>query len=332
MHYNYSIFADCGAPSLYNKLSRVNEKKGVMGATFAERKFDDYSYTDRPEYHKYREDYIKFLQENKDKLTTYSNLDVINNPSLTWQNQKILESNGLHPIPVFHLGCNEKWLHKYVDNYDYIAIGGLIPNPTSVLIPWLDKTFRNCLLDEKGFPRVKVHGFACTSMPLMIKFPWYSVDSATSRKLAMYGWIVLPEYGSGDLKTVRISSRDIPLKNRWTPGYLKEFEKQANAMGTTLEELSTNGILRVIWNYTMYRTAVAKQLPKWPWNYYTQEPMPYADKQLIVYLAGVFSKVEETTFWEAISKNKEMDLAKGRLQSFFYRGSLEHIISLKHGS
>ena len=47
---------------------------------------------------------------------------------------------------------------------EYIALGGLVPNPTKVLIPILDQLFKKYILDEKGFPRVKVHGFACTSL------------------------------------------------------------------------------------------------------------------------------------------------------------------------
>ena len=328
MNYNYSIFVDCGAPSLYNNLSRKSEKKGIMGSTFKERKYDDFSYVDSPEYQKYRESYIKFLHENEDKVTTYSNLDVINNPYLTWKNQMILESNGLHPIPVFHLGCDEKWLKKYIEKYEYIAIGGLVPNPTKVLLPWIDKIFRQYILDKDGFPQVKVHGFACTSMPLMTKFPWYSVDSATCRKLGMYGWIVLPEYKNGKLKTVRVSSRDIPLKVRWTPGYLKEFTSRAEKLGFTLEELSNDGLLRVIWNYIMFRKSLSVQVPKWPWNYYTREVKDESENHLIFYLAGVLSKKEEEVFWKRISDEKEMDAGKGRLQSFFYRNSLEHIIQL----
>ena len=70
MKYNYSIFCDCGAPSLYNKLSRHDKikAKGSTGATFKNRKFDDYSYTQTDAYSKYRDDYITWLHKYKDRI------------------------------------------------------------------------------------------------------------------------------------------------------------------------------------------------------------------------------------------------------------------------
>jgi hypothetical protein len=326
--FNYSIFTDCGAPSLYNKLSRKEKNvRGVMGSTFKDRKFDDFSYTETAEYDDYREGYIKFLKENEDKINTYSNLDVINNPGLTFRNQKILEKAGLNPIPVWHLGSDEKWLRKYIHEYPYIAIGGLIPNPTKVLYPWLDRLFKKYILDSSGYPRVKTHGFACTAIPLMTRYPWYSVDSATCRKLGMYGWIVLPEHGSGDLKTVRVSARDVPIKTRFTPGFIKELERRAEKYGMTLESLSENLMDRVIWNYLIYSEAIEERVPNWPWNYETRQAATDAADRLHYYFAGSLSKKEERRLWERVEDEK---MLKGRLQSFFYRSSLEYIISLKH--
>jgi len=355
MKYDFSIFCDCGAPSLYNKLSRKTNTKGIMGSTFKERKFDDFSYTETSEYKKYRDAYIEFLHLNEGKINVYSNLDVINNPKLTEENQRILESNGLHPIPVYHLGSPEKWLRKLLNRYDYIAIGGLIPNPTDVLLPWLDGIFKNYILDEKGYPRVKTHGFACTAMPLATRYPWYSVDSATARKLAMYGWIALPEWNGSDLKTVQISSRvivdkdkermtglfemgTVPRSEQISPQTIANIEKWGKIFGSTYQQLCDSIIERVVWNYIVYRTVIHERVTNWPWRNETpgdfvspKIPKKGATEQMIMYMAGSLSKKEEEIFWEAISKKNDMDLAKGRLQSFFYRGNVEHIISLKHG-
>ena len=69
--FDFKIFADCGAPSLYNKLSRKTQHKGIMGTKFSERKFDDFSYTESEEYATYRDSFIQFLQENKGKIDFY---------------------------------------------------------------------------------------------------------------------------------------------------------------------------------------------------------------------------------------------------------------------
>jgi len=331
MKYDYSIFCDCGAPSLYNKLSRKLKGRGSTGATFKNRKFDDYSYAESDDYNSYRDAYITWLHENKDKLTTYSNLDVINNPKKTLQNQRILEDAGLQPIPVFHLGNDEKWFRKYLDNYDHIALGGIFPNPVSVLIPMLDGLFKRNILDDDGFPRVKIHGFGCTSMPLLVRYPWYSVDSASARKLAIYGKIVVLEHTTDNIYHVSISSRDIAVSSRWTKGYVEEFTKRAAEYGMTIEELSTNVSARMLWNYTMFRLAIRKKVPeKWQWNYYTKEIKDGCDEEFIMYFAGSLSQKEEEDFWSAIAKDSNMHLARGRLQSFFYKTQLERIIKLKY--
>jgi hypothetical protein len=328
--FDYRIFTDCGAPSLYNKLSRSKRSnhKGIMGVKFSERKFDDYSYTETPEYIEYRNAYIEFLKANKKHIDVFSNLDVINNPKLTLRNQKVIEAAGLKPIPVFHLGNDVKYLDAYIEKYDYIALGGLVPNPTKVLLPMLDKLFKEHILDKDGFPKVKVHGFACTALPLMIRYPWYSVDSATCRKLAMYGWIAFPEYSSPDLKTWQVSSRDIPLNKRLTPGRLREFERRAKRMGTTITELSDSIIQRCVWNYLTFAEQIQKFVPAWPWNYYTHKAKANADDYLTFYFAGSLSKKEEEIFWKTVY-GKNITNLRGRLQSFFYKGNLEHIIHLK---
>jgi len=332
--FDFKIFSDCGAPSLYNKLSRKTDHKGIMGTKFTERKYDDFSYTESEEYAQYRADYIQFLLENKDKIDYYSNLDVINNPQLTHHNQKIIEAAGLTPIPVFHLGSPEKWLDKYVNEYEYIALGGLVPNPTKVLIPWLDKLFREHILDKDGFPKVKVHGFACTALPLMTRYPWYSVDSATCRKLAMYGWIALPDYSNTPkLFTMQVSSRDIKLSHRLggstNSEKTRELERRAQKQGTSIIELSDSIIKRVIWNYLAFSEKIQRNVPDWPWSMTTGKSKKGADEYLTFYFAGSLSKKEEDIFWKGVSK-EDVSKLKGRLQSFFYRGNLEHVIYLKN--
>lgn len=354
MNYDYDIFCDCGAPSLYNKLSRIRKGKGTTGASFAERKADDYSYTETEDYAKYRKDYIAFLHEHQDKITTYSNLDVINNPRLTFENQRILESEGLHPIPVYHLSANDKelkWLKKYLDQYEHIALGGIFPNPIPLLIPMLDRLFKDYFLDSQGFPRVKVHGFGCTAMQLMTRYPWYSVDSASARKLAMYGWLVLPKLSGNELTNVRISNRDVPLTTsreaparagkaqpffdtvtlapRFTDGYLREFMERAQMLGSELETLSSDITERTAWNYMVYRYMLNKLVPKWPWNIKTREPQEGASQDFIMYFAGILSKDEERKFWDTVAQHPELNGGKGRLQSFFYKEKLKMIMQLK---
>lgn len=325
--YDYRIFVDCGAPSLYNRLSRKSKlPSGTMGTSFKERKFDDFSYVELPEYISYRKEYIEFISKYKKHISVYSNLDVINNPKLTWQNQKILEAEGISPIPVFHLGSDPKWLKRYLDKYEYIAIGGLVPNPTSVLIPILDRLFKEYLVDAQGFPRVKLHGFACTSLPLMLRYPWYSVDSATSRKSAVYGGILFPEKNKSGLKTLLVSSRDVPLKHRLSKGVLKEIDILAEPFSLNSDNLSESVINRTAWNHLMFLAQVEKYALKWPWSIFNKEEKGH--HLLDVYFAGSLSKKETDAFWEFLKNVNIPDSEKCRLVSFFYKEEVKHTIEI----
>lgn len=195
-----TIFLDCGAPSIYNKLSRKadNVAKTVMGSHMRNRKHDNFDYVLTPEYKLYRQKFIDFVKANQKVITTYPNLDVINNAKLTYANQKFLEKQGLKPCPVWHLGSDEKWLQRYIDEgYDYICMGGMVPNPKAILKPALDSLWRRILTDDAGMPTVKIHGFAMTSFELMYRYPWYSVDSKSWIDIATFGGILVPPFVGG---------------------------------------------------------------------------------------------------------------------------------------
>lgn len=138
------------------------------------------------------EEYAEFLRENQDIIEMASVLDAIGDPVGTFHNQNALEKMGVEVLPCFHYG--EPWdlCEYYVRNYDYITIGGMVPIPNAKLEPWLDELWGTVLTDRDGYARVKVHGFGQTSPDLMIKYPWYTVDSSTWVQWALNGGIALP--------------------------------------------------------------------------------------------------------------------------------------------
>lgn len=204
MNKNVKIMVDSGAPSLYNTLARKDKKAGYMGSFLSERKYDDFSWIESEEYLDYREAYIEFIKKYHDYIEVYVNLDIINNAEATWENQQYMESHGLKPIPVFHLGCDLKWLQMYLDKgYGYIAMGGMVPNPPSVLIPALDTIWSEYLTDDTGMPLVKVHGFAITAVGMVTRYPWYSVDSTSWVKFGKYGIVCVPRKIGGQYNYTR---------------------------------------------------------------------------------------------------------------------------------
>ncbi len=179
--------------------------------------------------------YISFIKENKKVIDVYANLDVIGSAKKTYQNQMIMEDAGLMPLPTFHYGEKEKWLLKYLDKgYDYIALGGMVPIMTKGLVMWLDRLFGEYLTDEKGMPIYKVHGFGLTSLKLMLRYPWYSVDSTSWVITGRMGSIYIPRRKNGDW-TYDVDSWKIVVSTR-SPAS-KEAGRHINTMSKGEREI-----------------------------------------------------------------------------------------------
>ncbi len=156
-------------------------------------------------------EYIKFIKENEDVLQVYANLDVIKvrdaedkkwigpneaSAAATWKNQKIMEKAGLNPLPCFHFGEPWEYLERYVAEYPYLALG-VAGNSGTTLMPWLDDCFKNHICDKEGMPKIKIHGFAVTSLKVMMRYPFYSVDSTSWVVTGRMGSIFVPRYRAG---------------------------------------------------------------------------------------------------------------------------------------
>lgn len=164
------------------------------------------------------EDYIQFIKDNEDVISVYANLDVIGDPEGTLRNQRIMEKAGLKPVPVYHYGEDLKYLTLYVNEYEYIAIGGMVGKPNKALQQWLDPLWATHLTDEKGMPLCKVHGFGMTSLRLMLRYPWWSVDSTSWVVTGRLGSIYVPQMKNGkwaydeDSWKISVSNRSPDLK------------------------------------------------------------------------------------------------------------------------
>lgn len=139
------------------------------------------------------EEYIEFVQTYKKYLSVYANLDVINDPIATMKNQKIMEEHGLEPLPTYHADTPIKYLYKLLDKYEYIAIGGTVGKSTDERIIIYDRVF-DIITSKNGEPSCKIHGFGITTPDLMLRYPFYSVDSTSWIKSAMYGNILVPRW------------------------------------------------------------------------------------------------------------------------------------------
>ena len=188
-----NIFLDSGAHSIYETILKKHFKGSKRKGTI------DESYIDTEEFWKYVDDYAEFIKKNINLIDTYVNVDVIFNAEATWKVQKYMEKwHGLHPLPVFHPKEDFKWLDKYIEEYDYIGIGGLGQDfNKSQYFNFGDKVFSKVCDTPNRLPKVKVHGFAMTSPDLLIRWPFFSVDSTSWVMYGKYGIILVPRKEQG---------------------------------------------------------------------------------------------------------------------------------------
>lgn len=200
-------------------------------------------------------EYIEYIYENIDVYDTYAALDVIGDPDKTYSNTREMIANGLNPLPVFHYGSDTKYLKKLIDNFEYIALGGMVPISTKELKKWLDNIWQNFLTDEKGKPVIRVHGFGMTTLHLLKRYPWYSVDSIAPVLAGGLGRIYIPKKNKGvydyskSFTTANVSNRDdiaekitSKSKKQQIIDYLKY--KKVPLGKSTFHKISANASLR----------------------------------------------------------------------------------------
>jgi len=199
------------------------------------------------------EEYCRFCRDNADIIEVASVLDAVGDPLATWGNQQRMEQDGVRALPCFHYGEDTRYLEYYVANYEYITLGGMVPISTRDLFVWLDYLWEHFLTDAAGRPRVKVHGFGMTSIPLMERYPWWSVDSSSWVQFSSFGWVFHPRLGP-----IQVSEKSPARKQEGRhfdtlsdpeqAVYAREFAR----VGFTVQELRTSFTARAaycIWGY-----------------------------------------------------------------------------------
>ncbi|MDD5053492.1 MAG: hypothetical protein PHO27_12225 [Sulfuricurvum sp.] len=142
-------------------------------------------------------EYIKFIKENKKYITVYANLDVIGDAEAGWKNQKIMEDAGLSPLPVYHIEDDISYLYRCLE-YPYFCLGGMATGYTTAQRrSFLDMCFEIICNTIDGMPKCKIHGFGMTSLELLLRYPWYSVDSTSWVLTGRFGSVFVPRKVNG---------------------------------------------------------------------------------------------------------------------------------------
>lgn len=123
----------------------------------------------------YLDRYIAFI--NKYDIKYFFELDVdtiFGIEFVEMMRKKLEEGTGKKCIPVWHKGRGIEYWKWMVDNYKYIAIGGLVFHVKKKEWPLIKRMVDYAY--EKG---VKVHGLGFTKTKILDKYKFYSVDSSS---------------------------------------------------------------------------------------------------------------------------------------------------------
>jgi hypothetical protein len=202
-------------------------------------------------------DYIKRNEDiirKDDGILMASVLDSIGNDLGTYRNQLEMEqAYGVTPLPCFHYGEDERYLEYYLSKYSYITIGGMVGKTKEQLITWLDRIWDRYVLDGAGRPRAKLHGFGITTVAIMERYQWYSVDSSSWIQGAAFGTIVHPVHGALSVSNKSPSRHD---KGRHistlTPIEQEYIFRSLKLQGFDYERLSTVYESRAAYNLFSY--------------------------------------------------------------------------------
>ena len=109
-------------------------------------------------------------------------------------------------IHVFHQNEDFQWLEKMVKEMGYIGLSPANDRTTNEKQSWLDRCM-DFVLDKNGIPKVKFHGFAVTSLRLMLRYSWYSVDSTS--------WVLTGRFGSVYVPKIKSKREYVYGENSW---------------------------------------------------------------------------------------------------------------------
>lgn len=240
--------------------------------------------------------YMEFLTTHSDLIDSYINLDVLT-PGGTYEahlassqqsldNWKYMRSKGFNPIPVFHAGAPWEHLDYYLRNTDYIALGAIAAAKSEQRFHWLDEVWAKHLTDDKGIPICRVHAMGLSAVPMMFRYPWYSMDSTAFVKSSAYGKLYLPDYEKGKwvydcnrVKVVTVSDRSALTTLK--PDSFKQHEVNPHSgaiaeltekylkeeHGVTVEDIKGSFPFRACVN-GRYFQKIRQTFKPYPWSFY----------------------------------------------------------------
>lgn len=189
------------------------------------------------------DDYIAWVNRWKHRFTAVSAPDVIGDPSATSlaTDRMLAKVSGVPVLPVFHVGEPWSYLEKWANDprIDYLAFGGMVPytRRLKLLDAWITKAFTIVP------PKVRVHGFGLTTWSMLLKHPFYSVDSSSWTAGFRFAQLQLFDIERGKFIDVSMAKRTELLKHA---KLLEEYglrPSEAQASGYNRDQIVATAVL-----------------------------------------------------------------------------------------
>lgn len=161
------------------------------------------------------------------------NLDVITNKSDSkevlkkalddsMKNLYYLKTRGHNVLPVHHQFESYSVLEDYSKEFDFICISPNNREHTNSKRDYLDNCFSRIKATKK------THGLAVTAEPLMMRYPWFSVDSSIVQTPYRYGRIGLRKKRTIGTSEKEGVNRNFPYLNRMAYETIKHLVTTAD--------------------------------------------------------------------------------------------------------
>jgi hypothetical protein len=153
----------------------------------------------------YIERYAQFINENNIDLFFELDIDsVVGLKEVERLRDKLETLTNKKSIPVWHKSRGQAYWLAMCEEYDYVAIGGIASGEIKKDEYRFFPTLIN-LAKERG---AKVHGLGFTSVPLLFKYRFYSVDSTTWNVGGKYGNVCVIDLCRASERPTKETERD----------------------------------------------------------------------------------------------------------------------------
>lgn len=315
-----NLALDSGAFSLFMKYA----KRGAIESS-------DFSFYSSEKFYDYLDKFVARVKANPYRLDWYVTVDALYNPELSYDIWKELRQEGISPMPVVHYGEDLKWLRMYMDEVEYIGLGGMGTRQSSVedYTKWVSGAFK-LLRGKNGKPTHRIHGFALTQYDVLCRYPWHSVDSTTCWRAASNGSFMMPgvtakgevDHTSRPYWFPCTPGRSDNASNVWKLGetYLTTINQYLAQFGYTLEDARDNYMVRNIVSYNYFHKLCEHltQLRDYPFHFYASgRPAGCSNEALLdlVRLLRDKIKVSQFDYLGTFFDIKTMDILNTHLEA-----------------